>query len=65
MLTQPFWGYTNAYQSVNARVSYRLPSVPWELWLSATNLLDEEIKGHVFGDTVRRKVTTGVHWQWE
>jgi iron complex outermembrane receptor protein len=64
VLTQPFWGYTNAYTGVNARVSYRLPNRRWELWLSATDLLDEQIKSHVYGDTIRRKVSTGVHWQW-
>jgi hypothetical protein len=65
VLTEPFWGYTDAYSGVNARVSYRLPNRPWELWLSATDLLDEKIKSHVFGDTVRRKVSTGVRWQWQ
>jgi outer membrane receptor protein involved in Fe transport len=65
VFTEPFWGYTDAYVSVNARVSYRLPNRPWELWLSATDLLDEKIKSHVFGDTVRRKVTSGIRWQWE
>lgn len=65
VFTQPFWGYTDAYRSVNARVSYRLPNRPWDLWLSATNLLDEKIKSHVFGDTVRRKITAGMHWQLE
>jgi outer membrane receptor protein involved in Fe transport len=65
VFTEPFWGYTDAYVNVNSRVSYRLRRVPWELWLSATNLLDEKIKSHVFGDTVRRKVTAGVRWQWE
>ena len=65
VFTPPFWGYTSAYRRVNARVSYRLPNRLWELWLSATNLFDEKIKSHVFGDTVRRKVTAGVHWQWE
>jgi outer membrane receptor for ferrienterochelin and colicins len=64
VFTEPFWGYTDAYRAVNARVSYRLPNRPWELWVGATNLLDEKIKSHVFGDTVRRKVTAGVGWQW-
>jgi outer membrane receptor protein involved in Fe transport len=65
VLTPPFWGYTDAYLNVNARVSYRLRSPAWELWLGATNLLDQKIKSHVFGDTLRRRVTTGLQWQWE
>ena len=65
VLTEPFWGFTESYVNVNARVAYRLRANPWQLWLSATNLLDQEIKSHVFGDTVRRKVTGGVSWRWE
>ena len=63
VLTEPFWGYTDAFVSVNARVSYRLRSRPWEVWLSATNLFDEAIKSHVFGDIVRRKISAGLRWE--
>jgi outer membrane receptor protein involved in Fe transport len=63
VLTEPFWGYTDAFVSVNARVAYRPRGSAWELWLSAANLLDEKIKSHVFGDTVRRKITAGLHWR--
>jgi outer membrane cobalamin receptor len=65
VFTEQFWGYTDAYVAVNARASYRLPNRAWELWVSATNLSDEKIKSHVFGDTIRRKITGGVRWQWE
>jgi iron complex outermembrane receptor protein len=62
VLNEPFWGYTGAYVSANARVAYRLRASPWELWLSVSNLFDEKIKGHVYGDTIRRKVATGINW---
>ena len=64
VLTPEFWGRTDAYWSVNARASYRLARSPWELWIAGTNLFDEPIKSHVYGDILRRKVTGGVRWQW-
>jgi outer membrane cobalamin receptor len=64
VFTQEFWGYTDAYASVNARLSYRPPHTPWDVWLAATNLFDEDIKGHVYGDTIGRKVTAGIRWHW-
>jgi outer membrane receptor protein involved in Fe transport len=62
VLTEPFWGYTDSYVNVNARGTYRLRGQPWEFWVSATDLLDQKIKSHVFGDTIRRKVTAGIRW---
>lgn len=64
VLTPEFWGTTEAYTSVNARVSHRLPNSPWELWLGASNLFDQKIKSHAYGDVVRRKVTGGIRWEW-
>jgi len=64
VLTPEFWGSTNAYWSVNARASYRVAQSPWALWIAATDLFDERIQSHVYGDIVRRKVTAGVQWRW-
>lgn len=63
VFTQPFWGFTDAYSSINARLSYRPRKWPGEIWLSATDLFDEKIQSHVFGDIIRRKVTAGVRWE--
>jgi iron complex outermembrane receptor protein len=64
VFTDLFWGTTPSFVATNVRVSYRIANRPWELWAAATDLLDEKIKSHVFGDTIRRKVTVGVRWQW-
>jgi outer membrane receptor protein involved in Fe transport len=64
VLTPEFWGSTSSYWSVNARASYRLAKSPWMLWIAATNLFDERIQSHVYGDIVRRKVTAGVQWRF-
>jgi iron complex outermembrane receptor protein len=62
VLTEPFWGWADSYVGVNARVGYRVPARPWELWVAATDLFDEKIKSHVYGDIVRRKVSGGIRW---
>jgi outer membrane receptor protein involved in Fe transport len=64
VLNEPFWGYTSSYVAVNARATYRPRQQPWELWVSSTDLFDRKIKTHVFGDTLRRKITAGIRWQW-
>jgi outer membrane receptor protein involved in Fe transport len=66
VFTPDFWGYTNAFTSIDARASYH-PMVQrrWELWVAGTNLLDQQIKSHVYGDTIRRKVTAGINWRWD
>jgi outer membrane receptor protein involved in Fe transport len=63
VFTEPFWGYTESFVAFNARVSAHLPGSALELWLSGTDLLDEKIKSHVYGDTVRRKITAGMTWR--
>jgi outer membrane receptor protein involved in Fe transport len=62
VFTEPFWGFTDSFVAVNGRVSMHVPRSSADVWVSATNLLDEKIKSHVFGDIVRRKVTAGVTW---
>jgi outer membrane receptor protein involved in Fe transport len=63
VFTQPFWGYTPAYHSIDGRVSCRLPGRMWEVWARTTNLSNEPIKTHVYGDTIGRSVTAGLRWQ--
>jgi len=64
VLTQPFWGYTDSFVNVDAQVRYRLRARSWEFWTSATNLLDSEIKAHVYGDTISRRVMVGLDWRY-
>lgn len=65
VLDAPFWGSTNSYVAVNAHATYRPHLQPWELWVSSTDLFDRKIKTHVFGDTLRRKITAGIRWRWQ
>jgi outer membrane receptor protein involved in Fe transport len=50
-------GYSDAYTLVNVSVSYAIPRRPIELIVKATNLFDQSIQQHVFGDVIRRQVS--------
>lgn len=63
VFSEPFWGYTSRYHSIDGRVSYQLPLRSWEAWVSATNLSNEAIKTHVYGDTIGRTMLAGLRWR--
>ena len=64
VLTSQYWGYTDSFVALDARASYHPKNERrWEVWVAGTNLLDEKIKSHVYGDTIRRKVTVGINWR--
>jgi hypothetical protein len=65
VLTPEFWGTTSSFVAVNAGASYRFGNQPWEVRVDATNLLDENIKRHVYGDIIRRRVSVGLRWRWD
>jgi outer membrane receptor protein involved in Fe transport len=65
VLTPEFWGTTSSFVAVNGSASYRFGNQPWEVRVDATNLLDEDIKRHVYGDIIRRRVTVGLRWRWD
>jgi hypothetical protein len=50
-------GYSDAYTLVNVSASYAIPGRPIELIVKATNLFDQSIQQHVFGDVIRRQVS--------
>lgn len=59
VLDPRFWGWTDSYTLVNASVGRNVTDTT-EIVLSGTNLLDREIRQHVFGDTIGRKVSIEV-----
>ena len=56
---QPFAGFTNAYSLVNgtAGVRFAMRRGDGSLALKVVNLGDSEIRQHIFGDVLRRRVT--------
>jgi len=59
VLDPRFWGYTDAYTLAGGSVGLSVTRST-ELVLSGTNLLDRDVKQHVFGDTIGRKVSVEV-----
>jgi iron complex outermembrane receptor protein len=56
VLDDRFWGRTDPYWLLSASFAARFDRGRLELRLTGTNLLDEPVKQHVFGDVVRRKL---------
>ena len=55
-------GYSDAYTLVNVSSSYAIPGRHVELIVKATNLRDQHIQQHVFGDVIRRQVSCYVRF---
>ncbi len=63
VLDSRFWGTTDAYLIVNAAYGLLL-TANTELVVNATDLLDNKIKEHVFGDIIRRKTTLELRYRF-
>jgi outer membrane receptor protein involved in Fe transport len=64
VLTPDFWGWVDGYTLVGLRGGYRWPGVGAELTAQVTNLLDEPIQQHIFGDIIDRRASVGLAWRW-
>lgn len=62
VLDQRFWGWTDAYVLVNGNLGWTRE--PFSVELSATNLLDEPVQQHVFGDVIGRKISATAKWKF-
>lgn len=56
VLDARFWGPTDSYRQWNAKAGVRLAENRVTISVLGTNLLDEDIQQHVFGDIIPRKV---------
>jgi iron complex outermembrane receptor protein len=65
VLDERFWGWTKDYVLVNGTVGVPLYRNQVELVIKGTNLTDNKIKQHVFGDIIGRRVAAElrVHWK--
>lgn len=64
VLTEDFWGYTASYNLVGVSAGLRWPRLGLELRGRVTNLLDERIQQHIFGDIIRRRITFSLRAAW-
>ena len=56
VLGPPYWGPTPAHTLLGASVGVRLADRRLTLLLKGTNLLNEDVQYHIFGDIVKRSV---------
>ncbi len=57
VLTSPYAGYTDAYALVNASAGMKLKGDKFVALIKATNLLNQDIQQHVFGDILKRAIS--------
>ncbi len=57
VLTSPYAGYTDAYTLVNASAGLKLKGDRFTALVKATNLLNQDIQQHVFGDILKRAIS--------
>jgi outer membrane receptor protein involved in Fe transport len=62
VLTSEYHGYTDAYTMLNATVGVKLADGKATISLRGTNLLDQEIQQHIYGDLTRRAVVAEVRF---
>jgi hypothetical protein len=56
VLTSPFHGFTDAYTMVNASIGMKWDHGRLTTLVKSTNLFNEDIQQHVFGDIIKRSV---------
>jgi len=64
VLDSRFWGSTDAFLILSGSLGVKLADDRLELLLNGTNLADRDVKQHVFGDTIGRKVTAALKVRW-
>ncbi len=57
VLDSRFWGPTDSYTALNLSVGFRSPDNRYTFSIIGTNVTDEEIQQHIFGDIIARKIT--------
>lgn len=63
VLSAPFWGTTRSYIVVDAAAGVDV-SRSARVSIKGTNLLDRQIKQHVFGDVIRRKMSAELGYRF-
>jgi outer membrane receptor protein involved in Fe transport len=56
VLSAPYHGYTDSYTMLNATIGYNFADGKATISLRGTNLLNEKILQHIYGDLIRRAV---------
>ncbi|MCP4248942.1 MAG: TonB-dependent receptor, partial [bacterium] len=57
-------GLTDAYTQVNVGLGWRLQGGKTTLAINGSNIFDEEVRQHLFGDIISRKISAEVRFGW-
>jgi outer membrane receptor protein involved in Fe transport len=60
VLSEPYWGYTDSYTMLNATIGVRFAAGKVTASLRGTNLLNQDILQHIYGDLLKRSVVAEV-----
>ena len=60
VLSAPYWGYTDSYTMVNASLGVKLADGKLTAALKGTNLTNETIQQHIYGDILKISVAAEV-----
>ena len=60
VLSAPYWGYTDSYTMVNASLGVKLADGKVTAALKGTNLTNETIQQHIYGDILKISVAAEV-----
>ncbi len=60
VLDSRFWGYTDSYTMVNASLGYMFMDGLGEVSVRVTNLANDKILQHIFGDVIERRAVAEV-----
>lgn len=64
ILDARFWGPTESFVTVNAGAGARLTERKMTISLTGTNLTNEKIQQHVFGDVISRRITGQIRFTY-
>lgn len=56
VLNEPYWGSTEAYDTINASAGWKFAQDKYRVTVKGTNLSDEQVQQHIFGDIIGRRV---------
>jgi hypothetical protein len=64
VLSSPYHGFTDAYTLVNASVGVKWAQKKITTLVKVTNLFNEDIQQHIFGDIIKRSVVGEVRFTY-
>ncbi len=65
VLTSDFWGFVPDYTLIGLKGGIRWPERGLRVTGQVTNLTDDPIQQHIYGDIIGRRVSITLGWSWD